>query len=95
MCNIDKTKEGEITEAINLNCNNQINETQMRCKENATSLCRSSVSDWAALLRSATNINECKDVDPSYKGIQDLSDSCAGEYSFPVVSYHVEIIQMQ
>ena len=61
-------------------------------KENTTTLCRLLISDWAALYRSATNVNECKDLDPGYKYIHDWEDSCPSEYSFPAVSYHVEII---
>ena len=54
----------------------------MRCKEKAKRKCRKSISDLAALFPI-----ECKDVDPRYKIVHDLSDSCASEYSFTAVSY--------
>ena len=64
----------------------------MLCKENAGSLCRSSVSKIAELFNSSPNINECKDVDRNYKIWQVLWESCASEYSFNVLSYRVEIV---
>ena len=104
-CNIDKTAEMQFFMVFMANCGLQqctypdapycqfnIGEVPWTCKENTTTLCRLLISDWAALYRSATNVNECKDLDPGYKYIHDWEDSCPSEYSFPAVSYHVEII---
>ena len=99
-CNVDKTQEMILFQEFMVNCMCpgepacQFNEGEegWTCKENTTTLCRLLISDWAALYRSATNVNECKDLDPGYKYIHDWEDSCPSEYSFPAVSYHVEII---
>ena len=97
-CDIDKKPVGEIMQAINVNCNCQkrsscqLDKRYKGCKENATTLCRSSVSNVAALFISSPNIDECKEVDKSYITWEPMWKSCAGEYSFNTVSYRIEII---
>merc|ERR1719412_1612304 len=82
-CNINETEVEALNTAVASNCNCQnVSEpicqlyivNGMRCKENATSLCRSSISDLAASVPI-----ECEDVDPRYKIVHDLLDSCAKE----------------
>ena len=101
-CNVDR-KQADPTfkeMIVNCNCTGKERFCQLRdegvdgyqCKENATTLCRSSVSNLAALFISSPNINECKDVDEGYIRWQHTWKSCTSEYSFNAVSYRVEII---